>query len=647
MPPFLRTYLPLLPGALLMLAAASANANAAVKTEVADLRYGVALYHYYQQDYIPAISELLVADARDGIQGHGNNPELIAGGLSLAFGMQNHAEQLFSRLLQDQSRPQPVRDAAWFYLGKLQYTRGDWPAAMQSFSRVSEHFSSDTGAELRALQINLHIKNNDIADLSLKKIQQGQLAQWQAYALYNLGAAQARNNNLTSAKEFFNELAGLSAVAAQAPGEYLALRDKAHTALGYSYLQEQSYLAAINEFRQVRLEGIAANQALLGYGWAAMAQEKYAEAIRPWQLLQQRSLLYPEAQESLLALPFAYEKLQASGEALREYERAEQLLDGEIALVRELRSNLGANELLTLVGSQPVARDEFNAREKTAQPGTITALITDDGQNWLKLSDSSVIKTRSVYLRELFAQTEFQVAVLELRDLLKLQSLLQSWQPKLIAYSELLQQKQAWRQQQEQQLAQQSLAQQQTALEQQRATLVTRIDTIKNNTDYLALADAQTRKSFALVERSQQRLAQLKTAGQDTSDYEEKLWMARGILLWRAAQDYPTKLNELEQSLAQIDSALAHINLTRAQLTAIVGSGQDLQPLQLRIQQQQGQIGARLQEVNSVIAQRAEALRLRVDAQLNAHEKRLNRYLAQAHLAVARLYDTALRKQVP
>ena len=86
------------------------------KSEVADLRYGVALYHYYQQEYIPAISELMVADARDGIHGHSNNPELIAGGISLAFGMQKHAETLFTHLLEDKSRPQNVQDAAWFYL---------------------------------------------------------------------------------------------------------------------------------------------------------------------------------------------------------------------------------------------------------------------------------------------------------------------------------------------------------------------------------------------------------------------------------------------------------------------------------------------------------------------------------------------------
>ena len=242
------------------------------KTEVADLRYGVALYHYYQQDYIPAITELMVADARDGIHGHGDNPELIAGGLSLAFGMQNHAEQLFTHLLQDNSRPQKVRDAAWFYLGKLQYAKGDWAGAASSFSRVSETFNADLLAEMHSLQINLQIKQNDLVPLSIKKIEQDKLSQWEPYALYNLGAANARNGDLKTAKEFFNELTSISfsnfssEETKQSRIEYLTLMDKAHTAIGYTYLQDKSYSAAIEEFRKVRLDGMESNQALLGYG---------------------------------------------------------------------------------------------------------------------------------------------------------------------------------------------------------------------------------------------------------------------------------------------------------------------------------------------------------------------------------------------
>jgi hypothetical protein len=631
---------------LFVLPVSIALATEKPKTEVADLRYGVALYHYYQQDYIPAITELMVADARDGIHGHGNNPELIAGGLSLAFGMQNHAEQLFIHLLQDNSRPQNVRDAAWFYLGKLQYAKADWAGAASSFSRVSEKFNEDLLAEMHSLQINLQIKQNDLTPFSVKKIEQNKLSQWEPYALYNLGAANARNGDMKTAKEFFNELTNLSFDNKnQSRTEYLTLLDKAHTAIGYTYLHDKSYLAAIEEFRKVRLDGMESNQALLGYGWAAIAQEKYPEAIRPWQVLQQRSLLFPAAQEALLALPFAYEKLNAPGDALREYEHAEELLAQEIDLVRDMRATLTAGELLTLVSSKPVSASALKELEKKNAPGTLTALITDDGQNWLQLSGTSVIKTRSIYLRELFAQNDFQSAVLDLRDLLKLQKLLLDWQPKLVAYTELLHQKKDWRQQKEQQVSQHSLVQKQADMQQERDALVARIATIKASNDYIALADPQTRKLFAAVERSTIRIDRMKAAGQDTAEYENRLWVTRGILLWRAAQDFPVNLATLENSLVEMDASIAKIKSSHEKIAAVISTGQDLEPMFARIEVQQAQVENQLHDLNKVIDVRAEKLRGKVDAQLNVHEKRLNRYLAQSHLAVARLYDTALRKQ--
>lgn len=632
-------------------AATTSAQTAKPKTSVADLRYGVALYHYYQQDYLQSLSELMVADARDGIHGHDDNPELIAGGVSLAFGMQTHAEKVFSELLQDNPasgvrRPQNVRDAAWFYLGKLQYARSDWAAASLSFDRVSNQFNADVLSEMHALQINLQIKNNDFSSYSLKKIEEGNLANWEPYTLYNLGAAHARSGNMNKAQKFFRALANSTTESeGMKRSEFLTLQDKTHTAIGYSLLEEKNYLWAAEEFQRVRLEGLESNQALLGYGWAAIAQEKYSDAIKPWQLLQKRSLLYPAAQEALLALPFAYEKLNAPGDALREYESAEQLLEKEMDLVRDMRATLTQGELLTLVGSKPVSSDELKALEEKNDPTTLTAVVTDDGQNWLKINNTSIIKTRSIYLRELFAGNEFQAGVLDLRDLLKLQKLLKNWQPKLIAYMELLEQKQVLRQLQELHLTQQSFGEKETKLLLKRDALLTRINAIKANDNYIALADEPTRKTYAAVERSETTLQRMKVAGQDTSEYEGRLQIVRGLLLWRAAQNFVAGLWENESAVQQIDVSLARIKTSREKVDQVTATGSDIQPMVLRIQYQQEQLQNQLTKIDLEITARSEQLRLQVDKRLENHEKRLNRYLAQAHLAIARLYDAALRTQ--
>lgn len=631
----------------LLATAFSVAAEEKPKTAVADLRYGVALFHYYQQDYVNAIAELMVADARNGIQGHSDNPELIAGGISLAFGMQNHAESVFSQILQDERRPQSVRDAAWFYLGKLYYTRGDWAAAEQSFNRVSADFKPALRAQLQALQINIRIRDKRYAELTPKIVEQSELRGWNPYALYNLGAAHAREGNFTQAQLFFNALADIDiAKDPRTRATQWALQDKSSTALGYSYLAEKKYAAAIREFTKVRLDGIYANQALLGYGWAAVAQEEYTTALQPWQLLRSRSLIYPAVQESLLALPFAYEKLNAQGEAVAAYELAEELLAREIQLIRDMRATLTEGELLTLIDAKPMAVEEARKALQNDEEGQgLTAVIADDGQNWLKLDGTSIIKTRSAYMSELFAQTRFQTAVLELRDLLRLQRLLQNWQPKLIAYRELLLEKQALRGRQEQQLTQSAFALQAQQLQQRRDQFATRLQQIIAADDYLALADTDTRALQERVTRAGQTIARMQAAGQQTDELAQRQKMFAGILLWRAAQHYPIALAEQQRELAQIDSALASVIKTQTHIDEITATSLDIQPVLARLQTLQQETATQLYVTEQLIAQQTRVLREQVDQQLASHEKRLKNYLSQAHLAVARLYDAELRRQ--
>lgn len=627
----------------------TASARDEIKTEVADLRYGFALYHYYQQDYLSALSELMVADTRDGIQGHGDNPELIAGGVSLAFGMQNHAEQVFLSILQDERRPQSVRDAAWFYLGKLHYLRGDFLSAAQSFARVSKKFNPALYAQLQSLKINIDIHQQQYTQYTLKKLKRAELETWSPYVLYNLGAAHARAGDFKNAQDYFRALTGLDTEGDfKSQREHWALQDKAHNAMGYTYLAQKSYVAAISEFTQVRLSGAFSNQALLGYGWAAAAQEEYAKALKPWQLLRSRSLIYPAVQESLLALPYAYEKMGAQGEAMTAYQQAEQLLEGEIQLVRDMRATLTEDELLTLVGSEPVSTEtlkEWSKQSVEDDSGTVVAAVTDDGQNWLKLDQTSIIKTRSAYLYELFAQNEFQTSVLELRDLLRLQKLLKDWEPKLEIYRELLLEKQASRNRQEQQLAGAKLADQEYALVTQRNQLAATINAIESGEDYMALADDDSRELYQLVERSQQTISRMKAAGQSAADEEMRLKMFGGILMWRAAQEYPGQIAELKARQQQVEQTLAQLQATRERIEIIMATSLDIQPVLARLQELNKENQATLERTHELIQAQGAVLRHQVDKQLALHEKRLVNYLAQSRLAVARLYDAELRKK--
>jgi tetratricopeptide (TPR) repeat protein len=617
------------------------------KTSAADLRYGVTLYHYYQQDYLSALAELMVADSRDGIQGHGNNPELIAGGISLAFGMQNHAESVFNNILNDESRPQTARDAAWFYLGKLQYLRADYEGAARSFNHISTKASDNLLAQVSALKINIAIRQNNFTQFNKKSLDEDKLLDWSPYATYNLGAAYAREGNFEQAEYYFNELNDLDGEdSTLSQKELWALQDKAATAMGYSLLAQKKYDEAVKQFMQVRLNAYQSHHALLGLGWAYLSQQQYEEALRPWQLLSQRSLSLPAAQESILALPFAYEKLEAPGDALAAYQEAESRFIQEIQFIRDMRETLTEGELLTLIGGPALTAKELKEEWELSkgQPG-ISAAIAAEGEHWLKLESNSIIKTRSVYLSELFSQSRFQTRVLDIRDLLSLQKVLYNWQPKLVVYKELLLEKQANRSQEKQQAIQQKVDQHVSELITQRDALTARINRIQTEQDYLALADDDTRQLYGIVERSEKALQKLQASGKSNPDAEERLRMFKGILLWRAAQTYSGGIAELQGNLKTIVATLDNALATQNRIREITATSFDIQPMLVRLEKLSQENTHQLTVTDQLLNEQTSYLRRDVDSQLDAHEKRLTHYLAQAQLAIARLYDTALRKQ--
>lgn len=194
-------------------------------------------------------------------------------------------------------------------------------------------------------------------------------------------------------------------------------------------------------------------------------------------------------------------------------------------------------------------------------------------------------------------------------------------------------------------MTQQSFSKKETELRQERDALSARINAIKTNDDYIALADAPTRKTYVAVERSEATLQRMKADGQDTLEYEGRLKMVRGLLVWRASQNFVAGLWKNESVVQQIDASLANIKTSREKVEQVTATGSDMQPMVLRIQQQQAQLQNQLVKIDLEITARSEQLRLQVDKRLENHEKRLNRYLAQSQLAIARLYDTALRMQ--
>ena len=101
-----------------------------------DLQYGETLYYYFQEDWFNSIVRLQIAQQQDRLPNHGDEADLLLGGLDLSYGLRNEASRIFESMLTDAHTDMQTRNRAWFYLAKISYQRGDPVNALQALSRV-------------------------------------------------------------------------------------------------------------------------------------------------------------------------------------------------------------------------------------------------------------------------------------------------------------------------------------------------------------------------------------------------------------------------------------------------------------------------------------------------------------------------------
>ncbi len=582
-------------------------------SSVADLRYGVALFHYYQGEYINALTELLVAKEKGGIKGHGDNPEIMEGGFSLAYGMERHASDIFERLLEE-NRPVNVRDSAWFYLSKLRYLREDWPASQDALDRVSKSPDKSIRADVFAQKVNLAIKreNLDLAARLLKKDRAR--GGWAPYLYFNLGSAYARNQQYENAIDQFNRLRLRKDLA----DEHKALFDQAMTAAGYSSIFSDKYPAAISYFSKVRLTSALSNNALLGYGWAAAEMGDYREALKPWVHLSSQTLIDENSLEALVAVPYAYEQLGAEGQALNAYKGAEEKFNEEIARLDEVIETMQGDTMLQAL-----------------------QIEGSRGLDWLKYAENNELAPRLSYLADLFAKEAFQGFVQELRDLIAIKNNLLEWQEKLGFYEQIIFQRQDYRNNKEEVLAAGNMENEIGRIKRKRDFIAAELERIRSEKDFFAIADEEKSEFIDRLSRAKQNIELLRDTDPFIDESEEMVRWYHGILMWQSAEEFADRTWKTEKALAQLDRAL---NTTRGNydlVENIIKDAPDLDPKKQLVKTYQDLIEIQLAEVDLAIDTAKFDLSSDIVSVLKSQKQRVNQYLGQSRLSIARLYDKA------
>jgi len=636
--PRVRRYWAVLAGACLALAGGPAVAvrdeppasDLPPPSKIRDLDYGDVLFHFFQDDYFEALVRLEVSRDLGRMPTHAGEAELLAGGLYLSLGLHGEAMRRFEAVLAGPV-PQSVSDRAHFYLARIGFQRGYLDEAARSLSRIRAPLPGRLEPERRLLEANVLMAQGRYAEAarSLESWTGG--GDWAWYARFNLGVALVRTGETARGRQFLESVGTMAA----RTDEQQALRDRANLALGFALLQERQPDPAGAALQRVRLDGPFTNRALLGLGWAEVDAARPERALVPWLELRERPVLESAVQESLLAVPYAYARLAANGQAAEQYRHAVAAFSAETQRLDESIAAVRSGGFLDAVLDAAPDPDEAAAPDAKAKPGA------SEQAGWLWQLKQAPDAPHTRYLYPLLASHEFQEGLKNYRDLRIMQRNLERKADSLEAFHEMVAARESDVTRRLPRKAEVLAGTDLEALEARRTALHERVAAIVSARDVTALATPEEAVRWRKLEALAGRIAAL-PAGTQRDALEHRARLLQGTLAWQLDADYKLRLSRLRSSLAEADAALAEARRRQA----LAEQAGELAPRNTEgFAERVVGVEQRVARLKPAIDRAAAAQeRLLADIavrELEAQKARLASYATQAQFALAALYDGA------
>ncbi len=583
-------------------------------TRIRDLHYGDVLFYLYQDEDFEAITRLTAYQHWNRIPHHEEEGQLLLGGLYLSLGMHNEAGERFQTLL-TKDVPTGVRNRAWFYLAQVWYARGYLDKAEDALRRIQGKLSAELEAQRTHLFANVLMYQGKFDEATqVLELWKGSPT-WSAYARFNLGVAFVRQKRLADAEPF---LTGVGTMDAQTP-ELLALKDRANLALGFAELQADQPARARVALERVRLNGPYSNKALLGTGWADAALGDYQAALNPWMELRNRNLLDAAVQESLLAVPYAFGKLNANSQSAEYYESAVQSFDAETVRLDAAIGRIRSGNMLAQVMSSE----------------------QDSRHGWFWQLKNVPDAPESRYLYAVLAGHDFQEGLKNYRDLVYMGHTLEKWGDSIEAFGDMIDTRERAYAQRLPRVDALLASAAVEKLAQRKSELEGRLNGVDSGKDVAALGSAEERDQWARLQRVEAALAAAADSP-ETAELKDRLRLVKGVLYFRLNDSFKARMWQQRRTIKDLDLALHEaqarwIRVERARQSVPTNTGEfaaRVAALKARIDSLQSHLVAAEQKQSAYLAQVA------VD-ELEQQKNRLSTYQVQARFELATMYDRA------
>jgi tetratricopeptide (TPR) repeat protein len=596
--------------------------------DLRDLHFGEALYYAHQERYFDALQRLDAEIAQhydvdepelDSLHYHIGHAEFSVGDFELGYRMHHRAGRAIRAVLEADVDLE-VRNEAAFRLARIHFQKGQPGDALHALERIRGRIPEAVRDDIEFLRANVYMalgRPSDAVDV-LERL--GDSEKLRGFSSYNLGIALLEDGRAREALEQLDR-AGQVEASDQAT---LAIRDKSNLVLGTLWFEASEFGPAERSLDRVRLEGPYSNQALLRAGWADASAGRFERAVVPWTLLAEREPTDAAVQEALLALPYAYGKLNVHGRSAVLYGRAVEAFGRELDKLDASIRSIREGEFLEALVREEIRQDK----------------------DWVIRLRSLPDAPETFYLMALMASHDFQTALQNYLDLEDMRKRLVAWQRSLDSFEELIR----LRRQYFEPLLPEIDGQFRKLDSQVRLRLEQRkhVDErlrhmlIAPRPDHLATADEL--RAGTWIARVEDGLRG--ASGPGPADLRLRVLRLKGLLTWEIETHYHQRLTEAHEHLRELNQ---DVNAMKARYEAFVRARQaathSYTGYDRRIRDLRDRIGEALETVGVLMEQQGQMLETVASRELGARRERLAAQIHQARFAFADSYDRAAKAQ--
>lgn len=613
---------------ILIFAASSAAAGTSAPKELKDLYFGEALYYAFQGDWFDAVARLdteliqhhgLDEPELDSLYYHINQAEFAVGDFELAYRMHRRAGRAITRVIEGNVEEE-VRNEAIFRLARIYFQKDQPLNALYAVERIRGAVPPQIQDDLGFLRAQILMPNGRFAEAARILTDLQDAESLEGFSTYNLGVALLKDGKELEGRQCLDRAGRINS--SDAPT--MAIRDKSNLVLGSKLLKEENFEGAKQVLDRVHLKGPFSNRALLGSGWADVFQGRFERALVPWSVLVTREVTDASVQEAMLAVPYAYGKLNVHSKAAVMYGDALEKFSTEI--------------------------DKLGASIKSIREGYfLRALAREE----LKQDANWVVKLRKLpeapetyYLLELIASHDFQESLKNYLDLEELRKKLEAWQGDLDAFEEIIEKRRAYYQPLLPAIDREfrRLDSQMRLRLEQRNRIEQRLKAmlVAPRPDYLATAEER------IISEQIMQLEQKLTAKSSNmpSSINDRIKRLRGVLHWNIYTDYDRRFTEAYKHLRDLNQVVDRL---KRQYAAFVrtrqAATQSYEGYDEVIRRQRFLILEAREKVGELMARQGHMLETMAVNELTRRRERLSELQIKARFGTAESYDRAIRAQ--